>query len=127
MWALAVCVSPVAAVTNYYLLNGLNDTNVSSYCSGGERPKMGFMRLKLRHWQSCVSPGGSGGEFVPFLSRSEATCLPWPLAASLSPASTLAATFPSLALWLLLSSFPSDHTGPTWEIQDNSPISRLIM
>lgn len=76
----------------------------------------------------------------PFQLR-EASCNPWlvtlplppravgqHLLISPSPTFISTVTSPSLALTLLPSSFKeiSDHTGPTWLIQDNLPTLNLI-
>lgn len=101
-----------------------NNTNVLSYGSGGQKPKMGFTGLKSRCKQGCSPLDGENTSFL--FQLLQAACLPF----SLFRALRLASSDLYLTVLLPVPSYtyrdPFDYVEPTWIFQDNLPISRAF-
>ena len=80
----------------------MNNTNLLSDSSGGQKSKIGLARLKFRCQESCAPPGGSRGESIPDLFQLlEAAHIPWFMAPS-SNCITLTSAFSVTSLTLNL-------------------------
>lgn len=71
-WASSVCItltkvpmSPNDAITDYHGFSGLNNTNLFSCSSGGQKSETGSPGRKSKCWQASIPPGSSMGESVP--------------------------------------------------------------
>lgn len=59
-----MCKFPIAAITNYPRLRGLNNTNLSSYSCIGQKFNMEPSGLKSRWQEGRVPSSGSKGESI---------------------------------------------------------------
>ena len=103
-----LCISFLLLLYNYHKCNGLNNTDVLSYSSGGQKSEMVHVGLTSRCWQKAFSLELQGENLFPLLWQIlESTCIPWLIAfSSTLKASIIAFSNLSLFLWPLL---PSSH------------------
>lgn len=101
---------PIAAITNHHNLGGWNNTNLLSFHSGGQRPKVSHAGLKSMCQQAASFSGDSRGESISLPPPTSRGCLRFPAVESTIASWALLTVhysdllFPHLLLWLWLGS-----------------------
>ena len=93
---------------NYHKCNALNNTDVLSYSSGGQKSEMVHVGLTSRCWQKAFFLELQGENLFPLLWQIlESTCIPWLISSSSTlKANIIAFSNFSLFFW---PSLPSSH------------------